>query len=343
MTQTPSRILIVRPSALGDVCRSVPVLASLRAAYPGAAIDWLVRDSFVDAIRAHPALNEVVPFARSALGSTASTGRFGPTLAFLRSLRARRYDLVIDAQGLFRSGLFAWATSAPRRVGFANARELGWAFLTERHAVRTDKHTVDRMLELIARSGVTPVADMRLYAPSEDRDAITADPRLAQPLVVLAPTSRWPGKRWPADRFAALARELLASGRAAAIAIVGAAGEREQCAPLLELAQTAPRVVDLIGQTTVGRLMALIERAALVVANDSAALHMAVGFKRPIVALFGPTRTSLVGPYQRDRDVIQRLAPGDRLSHKDPRSAELMQRISTSLVLDACFARLAAV
>ena len=145
------------------------------------------------------------------------------------------------------------------------------------------------------------------------------------------------------DRFATLARELLSSGRAGAIAIVGAAGEREQCGALLEVAAATPRVIDLIGQTSVGRLMALIERASLVVANDSAALHMAVAFQRPIVALFGPTKTALVGPYRRDRDVIQHLKSGDRFAHKDPRSAELMERISTSEVLDACITRLAAV
>jgi lipopolysaccharide heptosyltransferase I len=331
----PQRILLIRPSALGDVCRSVPVLASLRRAYPEARIDWLVQDSFADAIRHHPGLTNVVPFDRRATGSALKSGRTALLRDLLRRLREPRYDLVIDAQGLFRSGFFAWATGAPRRVGYANARELGWLGLNERHTIPPDMHAVDRMLELARRAGIEPIADMRLYAPPDDRAAIAAAGRFAEPYAVIAPTSRWPGKLWPAERFAEAAGALLARGLPR-IVLVGSRGEREQIAPLLELAEAEPRVIDLVGQTSIGRLMALIERAALVIALDSAALHIAVGFGRPIVALFGPTRVSLVGPYQRDGDVIQHVRAGDPSDHKDADSGRsLMDRIRTEEVVAA--------
>jgi ADP-heptose:LPS heptosyltransferase len=99
-------------------------------------------------------------------------------------------------------------------------------------------------------------------------------------------------------------------------------------------------VVDLVGVTSVGGLMAAVERAAIVVANDSAALHMAVGFDRPLVALFGPTRIDRVGPYGRAGDVIQKLQPGERLDHKDDRLGRgLMERITLEEVLDAAASR----
>src|SRR5690606_13157489 len=101
----------------------------------------------------------------------------------------------------FRSGFFAWATRAPRRVGFANARELGWLGLTERHGVPHERHTVDRMLELVRMAGVEPVRDLRLYAPPARAGR---EHGAGRPYAVIAPTSRWPGKRWPAKRFAAL-------------------------------------------------------------------------------------------------------------------------------------------
>lgn len=338
----PARILLIRPSALGDVCRSVPVLASLRAAYPTATIDWLVQDSFAPAISAHPALSGVIPFARKALGHSVKNARPGPALAFLKDLRIRRYDLVVEAQGLARSGLFAFATGAPRRIGFANARELGWLGLTERFPVSASMHSVDRMLELLRLAGVPPVRDMRLYAPEQDRAAVASDTSLAPgSFVLLAPTSRWPGKRWPATRFAELARQLLAS-TATSVVIVGSASERDQCGPLLDLATENSRVIDLIGATTVGRLLAIVERSALVVANDSAVLHMAVGFERPLVALYGPTSIDLVGPYQRRADVIQHLEPTDSFDHKDePTGRRMMDRISVDEVAAAAHARLA--
>lgn len=327
----PKSILIIRPSALGDVCRSVPVLASLRGAFPGARIDWLVQDTFADAVVGHPALSGVVPFERGRLGKDLKRIQPESTLEFLESLRARRYEMVVDAQGLFRSGMLALATGAPRRVGYANAQELGWLGCNERHRVDREVHAVDRMLALVERAGVRPDADMRLYSlPAWKQWA--AQTLGASQAAVLAPTSRWAGKRWPAERFAALAERMLAMG-IERVAIVGARSEREQCGPLLELASRDERVLDLIGKTSVGELMAVVERAAVVVANDSAAIHMAVGFERPMVALYGPTSIARVGPYRRERDVIQHVQPGEVLDHKDDQAGRaMMERISVDEV-----------
>ncbi|QYK46779.1 MAG: lipopolysaccharide heptosyltransferase I [Phycisphaeraceae bacterium] len=329
----PKSILIIRPSALGDVCRSVPVLASLRSAYPEARIDWLVQDSFADAISGHPALSGVVPFERGRLGKDLKSIRPASTIRFLRRLRAQRYDLVIDAQGLFRSGMLALATGARRRVGYANAQELGWLGYNTRHRISREMHAVDRMLALVERAGVKPIADMRLSTLPAWREW-AAQTLGASRAAVLAPTSRWAGKRWPAERFAALAERMLAMG-IERVAIVGARSEREQCGPLLELASRDERVLDLIGKTSVGELMAVVERAAVVVANDSAAIHMAVGFERPMVALYGPTSIARVGPYRREGDVIQHVQPGEVLDHKDDLAGrEMMERISVDEVVE---------
>lgn len=335
MTKAPRRILLIRPSALGDVCRSVPLAVSLKRAFPNADLHWLVNAPFADAIRAHPAVAHVVAFDRKALGLASARARFAPVLAWMNaSLRAPQYDLVVDAQGLARSGLFAFWTRAQRRIGFADAREFGWLGLNERHRVAST-HTVDRMLDLLAAAGIPPTADLRLYTPPEDANALTADPELAgRHYTLLAPTSAWPGKRWPADRFAEVARALLDT-HDHRVVLVGSAHERPQCAPLLDLAAREPRVIDRIGKTTVGGLMALIQLADRVIANDSAALHIAVGFDRPLIALFGPTDVAKVGPYRRDADVLQHVQPNEHLDHKDETLGRaLMERITTREVLD---------
>jgi lipopolysaccharide heptosyltransferase I len=337
MTPAPERILIIRPSALGDVCRSVPVLVSLRQAFPDARIDWLVQDSYRDAVRAHPDLSGVLEFPRARLASWWRPGTVAELLRWLRELARRRYDLVLDCQGLARSGVFCLATRAKRRVGYANAAEFGWVGLTDRVSVSRRMHAVDRMLSLMEAIGVKAVRDLRLYSPPEEARAVSDDPDLGGcRFAVLAPTSRWPGKRWPADRFAAVASSLLRDGRVERVVLVGAASERQQCGPLLELASEDARVIDFIGRTTVGRLMSLVERSSLVVANDSACLHMAVGFDRPLVGLYGPTRVELVGPYQRNGDVVQRICEGDDLDHKHhTRGTSIMARISVEDVLQA--------
>ncbi|TVR99863.1 MAG: glycosyltransferase family 9 protein [Phycisphaerales bacterium] len=341
---SPERILIVRPSALGDVCRSVPVLASLRAALPEARIDWLVQDGFADGVRAHPALDGVVEFPRKRLGRMMRRGNLPGVIGWLNSVRRARYDLVLDCQGLARSGIITRWTGAKQRVGDAGAREGARLAYTHRVDTGAIPHTVDKMLALLEPVGVPLLHEMRLFAPAEDAERAAGDSRFAGRFAVIAPTSRWAGKRWPAERFAAVARSLLWQADGCGVervVLVGGPGEREQCGPLLELAASDDRVVDLIGRTSVGAMMAAIERSSLVLACDSAALHIAVGFDRPIVGLYGPTDVSKVGPYRRENDVIQHTRDGDVLDHKDERvGTPMMERITAEEVIDACLERL---
>jgi len=327
----PERILIIRPSALGDVARSVPALVSLRERYATARIDWLVQKGFEDVIRAHPALTDVVLFDRRSLGRQAKRGLLLGPIGFLRGLRSRGYDMAIDLQGLARSGLFAGATGAARRVGDRNAREFGWIGLNVSDRISSEQHAVDRMLDIVRLAGAEPVPDMRLYTPPEDKQSAEHDPALRSPYVVLSPTSRWPSKRWPEERFERLAHHLIDRGMR--VVVVGGPGEREQCKSLLALCARDQRVIDRVGGTSVGMLMAIIERCELLVANDSAALHIGVGFNRKLIGLFGPTRVDRVGPYRRDGEVIQHIDETDQLDHKKTANAELMRRIGIEEVI----------
>ena len=324
---------MIRPSALGDVCRTVPVLVSLRSRWPDAEIDWLVQAEFAPAIMHHPDLTRVIPFQRKEMGSALSRGRFSILGAFVAQLKRAQYDIVFDLQGLARSGFFARATGAPRRIGFANARELGWIGLTDRVPVSAEMHTVERMLALLPAAGVAPIRNMRLYTGEEERLQVLADPDLPSGgYVMLAPGSRWPGKCWPDDRFAKVALRVLDHGYK--VLLVGSRSEREQASKLLDLADRDKRVVDRMGATSIGQLMAMIHFSRAVIANDSAALHMAVGFDKPLIALYGPTRVDLVGPYKRDSDVLQHAEPGDTFDHKQAVTGRrMMERIHADEVI----------
>jgi len=318
----PSDVLIVRPSALGDICRSVPVLVSLRRALPSARIDWLVNDAFQDAVRHHPDLDAVVPFPRDALARALRTGRgAAQAWAWLQTLRGRRYDLVIDLQGLLRSGLVTWLTGSKRRVGFANAGEMAWVGYNERHRVDSAMHSVDRMLALVKHAGFEPVPEMRLHVGDEDDrwlDRWLADCGIdAQAgYACLAPTARWRCKCWPIERYAEVARRLVNSGRAGShLVVLAAPNERDQIASLPDLLGPAAARVHF-PETGVGRFLALVRRARLVVGNDSAAMHMAVGFDRPLVAIFGMTRPESVGPYGRDDSVVTPPGPSPNVTYR---------------------------
>jgi ADP-heptose:LPS heptosyltransferase len=292
------------------VARTVPALVTLKRAYPDAQIDWLVNDAFADVVAHHPDLSAVVPFPRKALARNPLKA-----LSFMRDLGRRRYDLTIDLQGLARSGWITLSTAAPLRLGPADAREL--AHLAYNHPVHIDPallHTVDRMLAVVAGLGIPIVRDMQLHV--SQADAAWARRRLDelhigdQPLAVFAPTARWLSKRWPIERFIDIAHRLPSLGLHH-IAVVAAGSERDQTAPLLaaHTHPAGPAIHDFVGSTTVGQLMALLSHASLVIANDSAALHIAVGLARRCVAIFGPTNPLTVGPYRYPLSIAAPTSP----------------------------------
>ncbi len=326
----PKRILIVRPSALGDVCRTVGVLVSLRKAYPEARIDWVVQEEFSAAIRSHPALDGTIEFPRVRMGHWwRSPARAREVLHWLRELRQGGYDLVFDLQGLGRSGMMTWVTGASRRVGRRWARELGWLGYNVRHSWPTDRHTVEQMMSLLVAEGIAPIYDLTLYVAQEHRRWWASQPQARGAYAVLAPTSRWPSKRWPAANFSALIGPLLERGFDRVI-MIGSPREVDQTrgiAPADGKARAA--VVDLVGRTSLGQTMAVIAGAELVIANDSAPLHMAVGFARPCLGLYGPTDPARVGPYGHREAVLRGFspAPGQSVNYRDRRLGDSLMRL----------------
>lgn len=313
----PKRILIIRPTALGDVARTVPVLVTLRKAYPDAHIDWLVAKAFAPAVQNHPMLNGVIEFDRKQLAHFGlSPKATGAGWRFKKLLREKQYDTVYDFQGLLRSGLFTRMTGARRRVGFANARELGWLGYNVRHRVDAKLHTVDRMLGLLKADGLEPVDDMQLYLADQDKawlDIFKQEHGIGTGgYACVAPTARWGCKCWPIERFGQIARRMIESGTAGdKLVLIASPDEREQVLPIYETlmgdgangGDLRERVV--FPETNVGQMMALLSEPRVLICNDSAPLHIAVGFNRPVVALFGPTDPALVGPYHRDSSVLR--------------------------------------
>jgi lipopolysaccharide heptosyltransferase I len=338
---TPRRILLIRPSALGDVFRSVPVAASIARAYPGVPLDWVVQTEFADAVRAHPAVDRVIPFPRRELvGFWKPIGGWRRTAAFLATLR-NGYDLAIDAQGLARSGAMAIFSGARTRIGFADAREFGWIGLNRRIRVAPGLPAVDRMLAMLAGAGIEPVEDLRLFVPDDAEAGWSAwrrerlgDARYA----AIAPTARWRSKQWPEARFAELARRLLDEGRIERVLLLGAPSES---AVLDEIAHDRSDIVSIAGAGPLAMSMAAVRDAAIVIGNDSAMLHAAAGFDRPLVGLFGPTDPVECGPCGRIADTIRADGVGPEVHYRDRGLGDqLMRRIEVDPVVELAAARL---
>jgi lipopolysaccharide heptosyltransferase I len=291
------RIALIKPSALGDIVHSLPVLTALRRRYPSAHITWLVNRAYEPLLRGHPDLDETLPFDRGA----SRTGLWHAArtyIRFVRQFRARNFDLVIDLQGLLRSGLFTAASGAPRRVGLSSAREGAAWFYTDVVPVADFNavHAVDRYWLVAEALGAgdgpklfrVPIAEgERFWA----QQALRERPR---PWLVLGVGSRWMTKRWPPEHFAELARR--AQQRFGGSAVFVGGGDE---APLAEA--TAARLpgpaLNLCGKTTLPQLAALLALADVMIANDTGPLHLAAALGRPVVAPYTCTKVLLNGPY----------------------------------------------
>ena len=145
--------LIIKLSAIGDVVLSLGFLEALRSAYPDARITWVVEEAASDIVLGHPALDRVIVSRRKRWGRNIKRGRIGAALndisIFRQELRREKYDVVVDLQGLFKSGILAFLSRGRRKIGFHGTRELSWVFLNERlPAYNPDRHAAMRYLDV---------------------------------------------------------------------------------------------------------------------------------------------------------------------------------------------------
>jgi heptosyltransferase I len=298
------RIALIKPSALGDVVHSLPVLAALRQRYPKAHIAWVVNRAYEPLLRGHPDLDETIPFDRNALRAGLRLTIL-TYLRFLSHLRNRRFDLVIDLQGLLRTGVMTLASGAARRVGLASAREgAAWAYTDCIRLPEEDTHAVDRYWRVAEALGVT-IKKIRFrlpLAPAALQWALRQLSDLPRPWLMLGVGARWLTKRWPTQHFAALTRQ--AQQRFGGTAIFVGSLDESALARQTAAALAGP-VCDLTGKTTLPRLAAVLSMADVMIANDTGPLHLAVALGRPVVAPFLCTRTRLTGPYGRPGSAVE--------------------------------------
>ena len=296
----PGRVLIVKPSSLGDVVDAVPVAVALKEAFPAVEVHWLAGRPYAELLAAQPSVDRVLVFDRRRWGGWGFWRHRVEWRTLVRQLREAGYDVAIDLQGLARSALLTRASGAPARVGLSSARECARLAYTVTVGPREPEvHAVDRYLQVLRALGVAPPGEARfgLAVPQEAGEQVEA--RLAAEavsgrFVCLAPGARWESKRWPVERFAELGARL-AEAQGVEVVVVGAEEDRALARVIAE--RVGPTARDWTGRTTLVELAALLERSALVVTNDSGPMHLAAALGTPLVALFGPTNPVRTGPY----------------------------------------------
>lgn len=336
-------ILIIKPSALGDVVHALPAFGALRAAFPKAKITWLIRPEFAPLLDCVPGLDETLLFDRKKIGRWYTPAGWEALRDFVRQLRQRQFDLVLDLQGLFRTALFSKLSGCPVRVGMANAREGAPLFYTHRVPPPTDSlQMTDRYRTLLAAIGVTDFsAPGTLLPPAKAAESVSrllgSAGLVPGRFAVVIPGSAHPSKCWPVERFSAVA-ERLTKDYGLPIAAVGTAGEKKVVEALQQVC--AVPIADFSGQTTIPQLVALLGQAALVVSNDTGPGHIAAALRTPTVLIFGPTNPNWVAPYEQPEAVVA-IEPdcrGKAIRSRNP--AHRIEQVAVPRVLEAIRRRL---
>jgi lipopolysaccharide heptosyltransferase II len=301
------KILILKPSSLGDVIHALPVLRLLKLHFRSAEIFWWIDSSLAPLIEGDPDLTGIVRFERKRWGKPR---HWTEMLQSIRWMRAQHFDLVIDLQCLLRSATFAWLANGKKLVGLDEIREGARGFY-DNAAPRASFHThaVDWYLSVLPPLGV-PVHKNFSWLP--ERTNIAEEIRRKWPvnsarIIALQPGARWLNKRWPVQHFAKVVHRLAQKFPEAHFAVLGGKDD----APLGEtISQTVPeKVLNLCGKTSLPEMIEWVRRCDLLITNDTGPMHVAAAMNKPLIALFGPTEPRRTGPYGQIENVLRLNLP----------------------------------
>lgn len=297
-----TRVLVIKPSSLGDVIHGLPAVRVLRSLL-GTELErltWVVNDSFSGLLEMAPDVDRIVRFPRKRIWERGVMG------AFKRELQSESYDVAIDFQGLLRSGLMSWFSKAPRRIGFADGRELSPWFYTEKVKVPRG-HAVEKNLLLVRKAfgpagndetspGYPAGALLTVTAEELDRARALLGVQEGVPVLAVGHSSRWPSKNWPTDFFGRVLDSVSAQVPGLRIWLLGAPEESAH-AEAVTAACTAVQPLNLCGKSDMKGLVGLLSASDALLTNDSGPMHLAAAVDIPVVALFGATDPGLTGPY----------------------------------------------
>lgn len=297
ITKNPQKILIVKPSSLGDVVHSLPFLNVLKTCFPKSEIHWLIAKGLEGLLESHKMIDKLIiihkdmwkkiSYARQTINEISS---------LFKKLKKEKYNLVIDLQGLLRSGIITAATDAPVRIGFQEAREGSRLFYTHKVKGGKDIHAVDRYLRIAdyLRCGIK---DVRFPFPSYSTSSLNLSMH-SKDYAVIIPGARWKTKIWPAEKFGKLTSKLPLK-----TVVVGGKDDIEASDTIVLLSKG--KSTSLAGRTDLRELVEVIRHAQFVVSNDSGPMHIAAALNVPVFAIFGPTDAIRTGPYGKNHTIIR--------------------------------------
>jgi heptosyltransferase I len=322
MTGQIKKILIIKPSALGDIVQAMPAACCLAKSFPDAQIHWFVRPECAALLENHPCIHKIILFRRKELGKWwYKPDAFAELVRLIKQLRQEKYDIVFDFQGRFRSAIFAFFSGCKQRIGMTGTQEITGLFYTKKIA-QSSTHLVGYFLDMVCSAGAKKTKcefglKPQPKAIAETQKILSGNKIDTDNYACFVPSATVEAKKWPIENFAALAEKVNAKYRCSIVAI-GTESEKPVAEKLKALAKTP--VISLAGKTNIGQLIALLAGAKVVVSNDTGPAHIASALGVPMVLIFGFTNPSRVGPYGRNETVaaIDADKRGDVVESNNP-------------------------
>lgn len=317
--EAQKRILIIRLSAIGDVLRVLPALEVIRKNYPGSYIGWVVEEPARDILEAHPDIDELFIFPKkSIVKKLKSIKNSGEALkdfsGFMKKIREKKFDMVIDFHGLFKSGIISYLSGAPERIGFTRefTKELNFVFNNRRFPVLSSKmNRVDRNLMLLEGMGLdTNHKAPPLHIPDdilEETERFFRQNRIdrKRPVIAVHPgtSPTTPYKRWDPYRYAVVADSIIENSAAQ---IVYTWGGREIDIVKEIIGLMKYRAIVAPETRSLCHLAAIFKNCDLYLGSDTGPMHLASFTGIPVVAIFGPTNHRVNEPYSGTPHIIVR-------------------------------------
>jgi 3-deoxy-D-manno-octulosonic-acid transferase/heptosyltransferase-1 len=341
-----SNILIIKLSSIGDVVHALPFLEVMKNSYPDSSIDWLVEEEASQVISGHPAINRVIISKRKSwekeiLNPYKFTKVYSEVAGFYKELKSSSYDIVVDLQGLFRSGFLAALSRGKRKVGMSGGREGASFFLKEPPVpVDYDQHAIERYLKVAAYLGCdTGRFSGKIPVSGEDKkkaEKIISYAGGDKKIIAINPMAKWPTKLWEADKFSELALRLEKELDCRVI-FTGSGQDGPVIDEMIKMMkqpdnETGP--VNLAGRTSLKELAYLYSRCSLLVCTDTGPMHIAAAMGCRVVALFGPTSPLRTGPYGTGHKVIRSGSDCSPCFKKECGNVKCMKDITVDMAFD---------